>query len=423
MKKLFYTLAGVAFALTSCEEIEEGYMSENVYYLENPYYVEQGSTVNSAALELDMSTTPVIVKLLDIRNVETGMTEEAWYGQSAVCYWLAAPSIREDTTLELLQKKYTYKDYPIFRVNEVGGRLEFSAGTKTVPLGEYEIDIVAENMRETRYIYNACNIILTKQTQFVTGAIDGNASETGAGGDENASNAQFTKSGASCDPSWSAPFAHYEFMTSEDEIDLDRRLDSVISLYPEALPREMYMEKVVDAEGNETGEWTYRKDFSWVMIKFTDSERKSFYWVRNHNFKYDTIASYENVVNAAGEPVQVEIRPIFNGTKLDPADWQPYDAYTPWLTPIYCGEYLLCPYPVAPFPASNIKEPVNYCRYTIRDYTNTADCNITVLANFVVGRSGMYKAELQLQGEFTVKSTMEENEGEELYKGPIKRVN
>lgn len=412
MKRLIYTIAGIALIATSCEHIEEGYMSDNVYYIENPYTVEQGSTVNSAALELDMSTTPVKVQLLDIRSVVTGMTEEAWYGNSLVTYWNDVPSIVSDTTLELLKAKYTEKEYPIFKINEIGGRMEFSRGTKNVPLGEYEIDIVASNMRETRYIYNACNIILTEPTTFISPtSMDGGAQEIVSGTD-NLSNFGLFRTGAKSDPYWAAPFAHYDFMDSLTMKHISHCLDSVIAQYPDGINFDDYME-VVDEPTAVSVESvnpqyagkhvSYKTNLSWVVVKFTDAARAPFKWHRNHNESYKVKASYDNITDINGNPVLSEIRPIFDGDKIDET-YKPFEHYSPWLIPIYGGDYLISPYPVSPYPPTNIKEDMTYCRYRIDKNALHPDINgyLVVLVNYVVDREGMYIVELQTDATFTL---------------------
>lgn len=416
MKKIIYTIAGIALFATSCETIEEGYMSENVYYAQNPYTVEQGATVNSPALELDMSTTPVTVKLLDIRNVVTGMTEEAWYGNSLVTYWNQVPSVVADTTLELLQAKYTMKEYPIFKVNEIGGRLEFSRGTENVPVGEYEIDIVATNMRETRYIYNACNIILTEPKSFIAEkAMDG-GDQSQESGTDNLSNCGLWRSGANS-AGWQVPFAHYEFMNDSVRNVMNHALDSVITQYEDYINREDYMEQAED------GTWSYRKDLSWVVVKLTDGNRDAFKWRRNHAYSYNLFQSYDEIFDVEGNPVEAEILPIFDGTEIDP-QWKPFEYYSPWLKPLYGGDFLICPYPVAPYPPTNIKEGMTYCRYRVPASALREDINgyLVWLVNYVVGREGMYCVELQTDATHTLTPIEgQESESNQPYTGQVFR--
>jgi hypothetical protein len=167
IKKLIYGLLGAGGVLVACDKIEEGYMSSNIYYVTDPFTVEQGLTTYSEALELDNSTGPVNVELLDIRNVETGKTEEAWYSESEITFWKEKINSETDTTWEQVAAKYSMQPYPTFQVNPVGGRLEFSEGTLNVPVGEYEIDIKVSNVKETRVIRNACTIILTESSSFI----------------------------------------------------------------------------------------------------------------------------------------------------------------------------------------------------------------------------------------------------------------
>ena len=100
IKKLIYGLLGAGGVLVACDKIEEGYMSSNIYYVTDPFTVEQGLTTYSEALELDNSTGPVNVELLDIRNVETGKTEEAWYSESEITFWKEKINSETDTTWE-----------------------------------------------------------------------------------------------------------------------------------------------------------------------------------------------------------------------------------------------------------------------------------------------------------------------------------
>ena len=123
IKKLIYGLLGAGGVLVACDKIEEGYMSSNIYYVTDPFTVEQGLTTYSEALELDNSTGPVNVELLDIRNVETGKTEEAWYSESEITFWKEKINSETDTTWEQVAAKYSMQPYPTFQVNPVGGRL------------------------------------------------------------------------------------------------------------------------------------------------------------------------------------------------------------------------------------------------------------------------------------------------------------
>jgi hypothetical protein len=152
--------------LVACDVIEEGYLSKNIHYTQNPLEVAQGSTVFSAAIAGDNSTAPFHVELLDIRNVRTGQREPAWYGEGEVAFWLEEINPAVDSTWDQVFAKYSRKAYPIFQVNPVGGRLEFTEGTRDVPVGDYEIDVKVTNVRGSIVLKNACTILLGEQASF-----------------------------------------------------------------------------------------------------------------------------------------------------------------------------------------------------------------------------------------------------------------
>ena len=87
---------------------------------------------------------------------------------------------------------------------------------------------------------------------------------------------------------------------------------------------------------------------------------------------------------------------IFDGEEIDPT-WKPFEYYSPWLEPLYGGDFLICPYPVSPYPPTNIKEGMTYCRYRVQASALREDINgyLVWLVNYVVGREGMYCVELQ----------------------------
>ncbi|MDR1414939.1 MAG: DUF5007 domain-containing protein [Odoribacteraceae bacterium] len=167
MKKKIILLGSLAVVALACDRIEEGYLSANIHYTRNPLEVEQGTVVFSAAISADNSTSPLRVELLDIRDVNTGQSQPAWLGESEVAFWLDEVNPVVDTTLAQVLAKYSRRPYPIFQVNPVGGRLEFTEGTKDIPAGDYEIDVKVTNIRGSVVLKNACTIILAEQSSFM----------------------------------------------------------------------------------------------------------------------------------------------------------------------------------------------------------------------------------------------------------------
>ncbi len=237
MKKLIYGMIGAGCLLVACDQIKEGYMSDNIYYVTDPFIVEQGKTTYSEALEVDNSTGPINVELLDIRNVETGKTEEAWYSESEITFWKEEINSATDTTWEQVAAKYSMRSYPTFQVNPIGGRLEFSEGTLNVPTGEYEIDIKVSNVRDTRIIKNACTIVLTESSSFV---------QAGTYDLWNSSNSDTRLD----------PVMTYKELTEEDEL-------------------EAFKSKLAAAGGE------YNEDYGYMILKVLDNYGSAFDWTPN----------------------------------------------------------------------------------------------------------------------------------------------
>lgn len=166
LKKFISVSMGCVLGLLACDKIEEGYLSDNIYYAEDPFTVEKGVTTYSEALQIDQSTSPMDVELLDIRNVATGKTEASWLQMREINVWKSEINVNTDTTYELIMAKLSTAEYLPFRVNPVGGRLEFTAGTTEVPDGDYEIDLKVSNIRGSRILKNACLIKLVDRSSF-----------------------------------------------------------------------------------------------------------------------------------------------------------------------------------------------------------------------------------------------------------------
>ena len=155
--------AGACLALalvsTSCEKIEQGYLSDNMYYVANPLTAAQGGVTVSASLVADGSTAPLQVKLTRVvdgkgNDVDSIMTRtDSILGFSASVSYL-------DSTLDLLSKKIQNVAAKPLTINPIGGRIQLSPATQYVPLGIYTIDLRVSNIRGTRDIPQACNIII-----------------------------------------------------------------------------------------------------------------------------------------------------------------------------------------------------------------------------------------------------------------------
>lgn len=144
--------------IAGCKKSEIGFLSDNVFYRANPIVVEQGKVTYSTPLEVDGSTAPLSVKLLDVRDKATGRSViDSFLKEREITTFLGEIT-PADTSLEMINKKLTKKMVRPFNVAEIGGRLEFSAATKYLSVGTYEIDLQINNVKGSRTLVNACDI-------------------------------------------------------------------------------------------------------------------------------------------------------------------------------------------------------------------------------------------------------------------------
>lgn len=171
MKRNYLYLAFLAIGITmvlSCKKPEIGYLSSNIFYTSNPLQVPQGSVFYSASINADQSSAPLTVKLLAIRNKLTGEPADDMLKNYEISTFTEGVT-DADSTLALLNAKITKSLLPAFRINEIGGRLEFTAGTSNIDTGTYVIDVQVTNSKGTMTKLNACDIHLIEPETYSIG--------------------------------------------------------------------------------------------------------------------------------------------------------------------------------------------------------------------------------------------------------------
>ncbi|SER26335.1 hypothetical protein [Pedobacter rhizosphaerae] len=173
MKKIFIisslsvlALMGILFG---CKKVSKGFISDYMYYTPNPLIATQGNVVNSKAIELDGTTGPVTVKLLAVRNMDTGQPAPDMLKEFTIKQFLGQIT-SADSTVALVNKKIVLKPALPLEVSEIGGRISLSQATANVATGNYVIDVRVSNVKGTRDILNACRIQLLPKAHFALDA-------------------------------------------------------------------------------------------------------------------------------------------------------------------------------------------------------------------------------------------------------------
>lgn len=161
-------LALICFLL-SCKKVSKGFISDYMFYSPNPLIATQGNVVNSKSLELDGTTGPVDVMLLAVRNSDTGEPAPDMLKEFTIKQFLSQIT-KEDSTVELVNKKIVLKPALPLEVSKIGGRISLSQATTNVATGNYTIDVRVSNVKGTRDILNACKIQLMPKANFALDA-------------------------------------------------------------------------------------------------------------------------------------------------------------------------------------------------------------------------------------------------------------
>lgn len=155
MKRIFILMAGVAFALSSCEKIQEGFLSDTIRYRDSVIYAKRGMTLSvSDRIIADGSTPPFNFKMLNLRDRETGQpAPEAFFTEYEVEVFKDGMTFdaATDTTVELLNAKREKKLMTPMEFNEASGQISFNKASANLPLGSYTFDLEASNRWGTKF--------------------------------------------------------------------------------------------------------------------------------------------------------------------------------------------------------------------------------------------------------------------------------
>ena len=153
--------ACLAFVLlfAGCEKVEKGFLSDNMYYVENPLVTSQGSVTVSSSIVADGSTAPLQVELTRVVDGKGNDMDSLLTRTDSIMGFSGSVSYL-DSTLDLLNKKIQTTAAKPLSVNPIGGRIQLTPATQYVPVGTYTIDVRVTNIRGTRDMPQACNIVI-----------------------------------------------------------------------------------------------------------------------------------------------------------------------------------------------------------------------------------------------------------------------
>lgn len=184
MKKIICFLMIVAF-VSSCEQPEVGYISDNIHSLQDTITVPRGVFMSIMPPAIEGSTYPMEWKITGITDKDGKLTTEL-QNEHEILTWKESFDPTTDTSLELAMKKLEMTKQPPMLMNPVSGQFVFTQATAKVVNSDFDISVSAKNVRGERQLNKFAHIKMGPfkavefpnatrvQTQFVnqtTGAL------------------------------------------------------------------------------------------------------------------------------------------------------------------------------------------------------------------------------------------------------------
>lgn len=168
MKKLIYFLMITVF-VSSCEQPEVGYISDNIHSLQDNIDVSRGIFVTSPPPAVEGSTYPMQWKITSITDKDGKVTTEL-QDEHEILTWLQPFDPNTDTTLELAMKKLELTKQPSILMNPVSGQFAFTQATKMVVNDDFDVNVNVKNVRGERQLNKFAHIKLGpfKPVEFPT---------------------------------------------------------------------------------------------------------------------------------------------------------------------------------------------------------------------------------------------------------------
>ncbi|TDE01918.1 DUF5007 domain-containing protein [Flavobacterium hiemivividum] len=168
MKKIIYFLMITVF-VSSCEQPEVGYISDNIHSLQDNIDVPRGVFITSPPPASEGSTYPLEWKITSITDKDGKVTTEL-QEEHDILTWLKPFDPNTDTTLELAMKKLEISKQPSILMNPVSGQFAFTQATRMVVNDDFDVNVNVKNVRGERQLDKFTHIKLRpfKQVEFPT---------------------------------------------------------------------------------------------------------------------------------------------------------------------------------------------------------------------------------------------------------------
>lgn len=159
MKKILFFLT-IATLVSSCEQPEVGYISDNIHSQQDTISVTRGIFLSTATPAVEGSTYPIEWRITSITDKDGKLTNEL-QEEREILTWLKPFDPNTDTTMELALKKLELTKKPAILMNPVSGEFVFTKASKVVVGDNFNVNVSAKNVRGERLLNKFTHIKLT----------------------------------------------------------------------------------------------------------------------------------------------------------------------------------------------------------------------------------------------------------------------
>jgi hypothetical protein len=146
--------AVLLITVIGCKKQEVGFLSPNLLYSPFSMTATKGRVATSASMQVDGSTGPFTMTLLQVRNKYTNKVADSLTKEFEIATYKGEIT-QADTTLAQLSSKLGTSMYKPFTLNPLGGRIELSPATNFIDTGTFVFDVEVSNIAGKRTVNNA----------------------------------------------------------------------------------------------------------------------------------------------------------------------------------------------------------------------------------------------------------------------------
>lgn len=136
----------IAAFVSSCEQPEVGYISDNIHSLQDTITVPRGLFMSAAIPAVEGSTYPMEWRITGVTDKDGKPTTEL-QDEHEILIWKKPFDPNTDTTMELAMKKLELAKRPSILMNPVSGEFMFTQASKFVKGSDFYVNVGVKNTR------------------------------------------------------------------------------------------------------------------------------------------------------------------------------------------------------------------------------------------------------------------------------------